>query len=405
MTGSTNRMNPLIFLNFGHFLDHYVLLIFPTAVLVIGPIWQMSYAEALALSSPMFMVFALATLPAGWLGDRWSRHHMLSLFYLGVGLCCCAAGLAPGPLGLSVSLAALGLFAAIYHPVGIAMVTEASARKGQALAVNGVWGNMGLAGATICTGLLTDQFGWRASFLFPGVIAILVGAAHVLQAGDVRTVRAGCGHNGATVERLPDGRQLTRVLMYVAAAALFGGIIFNAVSLSLPKLLEERLVSPANGLGSIGAYASVIFAVAGFAQLPVGYYLDRYPVRPLLFALFVGQLGLLYLASWVTQFAIVPVAMVLVLMMFAWIPVSSWLVGTYVPSGWRSRVFSLEYTLSLGTTALIVPGLSWLHGSGLGFEAQYLALAACAAIVLMSAFLLPGARQGTQAAQNASASG
>ncbi len=381
------------FLNFGHFLDHYVLLIFPTAVLAIERDWQMSYSQALSLSTPMFVAFSLATLPAGWLGDRWSRVHMMSLFYLGCGGCCLAAGLAPGPIALSAALAGLGLFAAIYHPVGIAMVTEAATRRGQALAVNGVWGNMGLAVAALSTGFLAERFGWRMSFLVPGGIALALGGLHVALAKSGSKAPGTSDHEQAAGALGEPGRHvLVRVLAFVAAAALFGGVIFNAVSLSLPKLLSERLAAQTSSLSEIGSYAALIFAVAGLAQLPVGWFLDRYSVRPLLFVLFVGQAVLLYVTAWATGYAIVPVAMVLVLSMFAWIPVSSWLVGSYVPANWRSRVFSVEYTLSLGTTALVVPALSWMHGIGYGFQDQFVLLAVFAAIVLVAAIVLPKSR-------------
>ncbi|MEM1200214.1 MAG: MFS transporter [Pseudomonadota bacterium] len=376
------------FLNFGHFLDHYVLLIFPTAVLVIERDWQMSYGEALALSSPMFLAFAVATLPAGWLGDRWSRSHMMSVFFLGCGGCCLAAAAAPGPFALSAALAGLGVFAAIYHPVGIAMVTEGGARRGHALAVNGVWGNMGLAIAAVCTGLLCDRFGWRMSFLVPGLVCLTVGILHMVLARSGARV-----HNqdddAAGISSAASQATLWRVFAFVAAAALFGGVIFNAVSLSLPKLLSGRLADASSSLSEVGSYAGLIFAVAGLAQLPVGWFLDRYDVRPLLFVLFSAQAGLLYVTTWVAGPFIVPVTMGLVLSMFAWIPVSSWLVGTYVPSGWRSRVFSVEYTLSLGTTALVVPALSWMHVNGFGFSIQFALWAVFAAIVLAAAFILP----------------
>ncbi len=379
------------FLNLGHFLDHYVLLIFPTAVLLIERDWQMSYGEALALSSPMFLAFALATLPAGWLGDRWSRTHMMSVFFIGCGVCCLAAASAPGPFALSAALAGLGVFAAIYHPVGIAMVTEGRARRGHTLAVNGVWGNMGLAVAAICTGFLCERFGWRMSFLVPGLVCVTVGMFHLALARHADRNRSEnkpapeiAGIAGRTV--------LWRVLIFVAAAALFGGVIFNAVSLSLPKLLSERLADASSSLSEVGSYAGLIFAVAGLAQLPVGWFLDRYDVRPLLFVLFSVQAGLLYITTWVAGPAVVPVSMGLVLSMFAWIPVSSWLVGTYVPMGWRSRVFSVEYTLSLGTTAVVVPALSWLHLNGLGFSIQFAIWAGFAAVVLAAALILPKRR-------------
>ena len=39
----------------------------------------------------------------------------------------------------------LGIFAAIYHPVGMAMLIEASQARGRTLAFNGVCGNLGVS--------------------------------------------------------------------------------------------------------------------------------------------------------------------------------------------------------------------------------------------------------------------
>ncbi len=59
----------LAFLHAAHFACHYFLLIFPTAVIAIGHDWGLEYGAALALGTPLYVFFALATLPAGWLGE------------------------------------------------------------------------------------------------------------------------------------------------------------------------------------------------------------------------------------------------------------------------------------------------------------------------------------------------
>ena len=76
---------------------------------------------------------------------------------------------------MSIGLGTLGLFAAIYHPVGLAHVTEIGLRTGRALAINGIFGNMGLAGAAAITGLLATRYGWQATFLLPGTLSVLLG--------------------------------------------------------------------------------------------------------------------------------------------------------------------------------------------------------------------------------------
>ena len=117
------RKSGLMYLNIAHFFDHFFLLIFPTAVIAIESDWDLTYGEALALGTYMYVAFAVATLPAGWLGDHLSRSKLISGFFIGCGSASMLTGLASGPLGLAAGLALLGVFTAIYHPVGLAMVT------------------------------------------------------------------------------------------------------------------------------------------------------------------------------------------------------------------------------------------------------------------------------------------
>ena len=85
---------------------------------------------------------------------------MITVFFIGIGLSSIVTSLARSPLELALGLGLMGLFAAIYHPVGIALVVQHSAKTGQALGVNGVFGNLGVALAGVTTGALTDTIGW-----------------------------------------------------------------------------------------------------------------------------------------------------------------------------------------------------------------------------------------------------
>src|SRR5262244_188637 len=133
------------FINWAHALDHYVMLIFPTVVIGLEIVYGRSYAELIVLGTPAFIAFGVFSLPAGWLGDHWSRRNMMALFYAGCGLSLVAVGLAPNLIVLAIALTALGIFAAIYHPVGTAMLIQHATLRGRSLAFNGVCGNLGAA--------------------------------------------------------------------------------------------------------------------------------------------------------------------------------------------------------------------------------------------------------------------
>lgn len=379
----------LAVLHAAHFACHYKLLIFPTAVIALERAWGLDYGAALALGTPLYVAFALATLPAGWLGDRVNGDRLIGLQFLGTGLAALAAGLAQTQVQFMAALAALGVFAAIYHPVGLAMVTRLSERRGHALAVNGVFGNLGLAAATVATGLLAEIYGWRSAFLVPGAVAALWGGLHLLlRRAPVLPPPAEEAQAEPAAASVPRKTQL-RVLGVVLMAALFSGIVFNGVTVSLPKLFDERLGAIAPGLALVGGYGALVFAVAAFAQLPVGALLDRLGGRPVMLGLYALVVTALLLLSQADGLLVLPLAIATVTLMFAGIPITGWLMGRYVAVTWRSRAFALEYLFALGVSASVVPTMAALHLAGRGFDLQYLLFAGSAAVVLCAAVLLP----------------
>jgi len=179
-------MNPsrglALYLNLGHTLDHLLMLIFPTVVLAMSEELGRGYAELLPLSLGGFIAFGACSLPAGWLADRWSRTGMMAAFFFGIGGASILTGFAAGPAQLAAGLTLIGVFAAIYHPVGIAMLVSNRENVGRVLGVNGVFGNVGVAFSALIAGALADLVGWRAAFIAPGAVAVALGAAFALSA-------------------------------------------------------------------------------------------------------------------------------------------------------------------------------------------------------------------------------
>ena len=96
------------FVNAAHFIDHYAMLIFAAAVIVMGPALGMAYSELLPYATPGFIAFGAGSLHTGWLGDRWSRRHMMLIFFLGIGASMIAVGLVQTPLQLGAALLLIG---------------------------------------------------------------------------------------------------------------------------------------------------------------------------------------------------------------------------------------------------------------------------------------------------------
>ena len=393
---------PLLFLNLAHAYDHFFLLIFPTAVLALAPAWGMSYGEALAFGTAAFVTFGLGTLPAGWLGDRWSRSGLMSTFFIGIGAAAILTGLARGPVTLTLGLGLIGLFASIYHPVGTALVVQNARQAGRALGVNGVFGNLGVAAAGLVTGAIAAWLGWRAAFILPGVLAVLTGLVFARRIAPAMAEAGAARQDTRPKVELGASAQL-RMFVVIGIASLFGGIVFHGTTVALPKIFEVRLAAVVDDLAAIGLLVSLVFALAALAQIVVGHLLDRVGARPLLPAVALLQALCLFGAIQLWGWGMLLIAVPMMLFVFCDIPIAAWLVGRYVAARWQSRVFALQYVLSLGVSAAVVPLIAVLYEATGGFEALFVTMAAAAVVVAAAAVLLPRVRP-APAAQPAAAS-
>ena len=93
------------------------MLLFPTIVLGLEDEFNRPYGELISLSIPGFVAFAAGTLPAGWLGDRWSRSGMMAIFFIGIGIATILTGFAQNTWQIAAGLGLIGIFASIYHPM------------------------------------------------------------------------------------------------------------------------------------------------------------------------------------------------------------------------------------------------------------------------------------------------
>ena len=390
-----------LFLNVGHLLDHFFMLIFTTAVLTMESEFADSYGRLLLLTTWSFFFFGGASLPAGWLGDKWSKPGMMLVFFFGIGIASILTGFSETPLHVEIGLALVGVFAAIYHPVGLAMVVSDAARVGRALAINGVWGNMGVALAALITGAIAELYGWRAAFIIPGVISIVIGvlyAFHLMAENPDATAAA----KKKAMAAIPVGVQ-RRAFLFLIVAPMLGGLIFNATTISLPKIMDERLDALFDGTSEIGMITAVVFGCAALAQLVVGELLDRYSTKKIYVFLVASQLVMCTLAIAAAGWNSVFVALPLMLATFGIIPVNDWIVAHFISSEFRSRVYAVKSVLALGVGAIAVQVSGRLHEQTGSFDALFIVMAGCAATVLVAAlFLIPARRSaehGTAAAE------
>ena len=384
-----------VFLNLGHFIDHLLMLVFATAAaLTLAREWGMSYAELIPYATPGFVAFGLFSLPAGWLADKWSREGMMLVFFFGIGMSAIATALAQSPLQMAFGLFAIGVFGAIYHPVGIPLVIQGYMKTGLRIAVNGVFGNLGVAVAALLTGYLVDQSGWRSAFIWPGLVTIVIGAGYAILVGRGRSEGASTDAGGASPENATAGEMqlgrhlLIRVFAIVFFSTAIGSLVFQSTTFTLPKIFEERLGDLAVSATLIGWYAFVVFAIASMGQLVVGYLVDRFSIKAVFVAVAIFQvIFFLAMIGRVGNVALL-VAIAFMLVVFGQIPINDVLVGRITKSEWRSRAYGLRYVIGFTVMASAVPMVAWIYARW-SSDALFIVLAAAGAGILIAVVMLP----------------
>jgi MFS family permease len=380
----TREQVSFLFLNVGHFLDHLFVLIFATvAALALTIEWQMSYAELIIYATPGFIAFGVCAIPAGWIADKWSRPGMMAIFFIGIGGSALVTALAQTPLQIGIGLFLIGVFAAIYHPVGIAMVIHGRQRTGVPLAVNGIFGNMGVACAALSTGALIDLLGWRWAFALPGTISVFIGVVYAIFLNNSARLPPAT-EGGFTIER----SILIRVFAIIFFSTAIGGLIFQSTTFALPKVFAERLSDIASTATLVGWYAFIVFAVAAFAQLVVGYLVDHYSIRTV-FAFVAGLQAVFFvLMSKLTGPLALAVSIAFMLVVFGQIPINDVLVGRITRSEWRSRVYAFRYIVTFVVSASAIPLIAWLHANW-DFTALFVVMAIAATGIFAAVLALP----------------
>ncbi len=324
------------YVNAAHFIDHYSMLIFAAAIIVMGPALGMAYSELLPYATPGFVAFGAGSLLTGWLGDRWSRRHMMVIFFAGIGLSMIAVGLVQTPLQLGAALLAIGLFASIYHPVGTAMIVSYADKLGREMGMNGVWGNLGVASSALVTGVIGQYLGWRWAFIVPGIVTIGIGVAFA------RTVvhEDRSGFKQAAAQARVAKEDMWRVILALFIVVIAISTTFNAVTVALPKLFAERLADLTASPALLGVIAACVYVFGAMTQYTIGKLIDRYSLKAISLPLSFMLAPFLYLAATLSNLPLILAAIGIVMGAFGQVTVNDAMVGKYTSEEWRStRLF------------------------------------------------------------------
>jgi MFS family permease len=380
---------PSLLLNVGHALDHLFLLIFATAVSAIAIDFGMGrWEDMMPYTVGAFLMFGLGSIPAGRLGDLWGRRPMMIVFFLGIGASSIAVAFTQTPMQMAIALTVLGVFSAIYHPVGIPLLVQKSSRPGFTIGVNGLAGNLGIAMAALLTGFLVAWQGWRMAFIVPGLVSIVCG---VLFAWLAPQEQMAASQKKRVSVQLPKNLAI-RTFVVMVGTATTTSVLFNITTNVNTQLLAEKLDGLVSNPSNMGFLLAAIYALASLAQLVVGRLLDKFPVKPLFFSILFLQIVMFALASQSSGWVWYAAAIGYMVMVFGSIPFGDNMVVRYIDDSMRSRVSGTRIAISFGISSLAVYLLGPIVKHA-GFTQLMVGMTAVATVGALIVFFLPGESQ------------
>ena len=367
------------------------MLVFPAVLLPLSAQFGMSMVETLALSFWMYLLFGVTALPWGLLADKIGPRPLLALFHLGAGICGLLAAMnVSNPFLFSLSLAGIGLFSGIYHPVGLGWIAKEVENTSKGMAINGMFGNLGLASAPLLAGAVN---------YFWGATAVYIALALVNVSGLVFLYLAKNGHRAAvSVNKNVEAKSTLVPFLVLLVCMMLGGVVYRAVSVTLPAYFELQnqslyagFIALAGEFGSPNVFATIITStiylvgmagqyfggyVGGKMDLGKGYLIFHLITIPAAIAM-----------AMTSNIPLITFVMIHSFFLLGMQPIENTLVARLSPPNLHSTAYGLKFVLTFGVGALSVGMVAGIK-EAFGFNSVYLALAGVSALLVFSIVIL-----------------
>lgn len=364
---TTDKMEPrerkvLINCCYGHFMSHFNMLAFPAVMIPLMTQLNMNMADVLEISFLMYLMFGVSALPWGIAGDKWGGRKFFAIFYAGCGLSGLASAIWVGtPAYLMITLAFLGLFSGIYHPIGSGMISREIKRVSIGMGYNGMFGNLGLATAPFLAGMINWVWGLKAVYLFLGgmnfigllLMFVLSRSADKDEAAKIQEPVGGSG-NG-----------LLSAFLVLLIVMMLGGIEYRAATVIMPAYFElktQHVFMWFSGLigrnisGNVFATSvtSFIFLVGIIGQYIGGRVADRFEPKFCYFIFHLITVPAAIFISITSDISLVLVSIIYFFFLLGMQPIENTLVAKFTPKRFHHSAYGTKFVLTFGVGAMAV---------------------------------------------------
>ncbi|KPA14021.1 MFS family transporter [Candidatus Magnetomorum sp. HK-1] len=373
---------------FGHFMSHFNMLLFPALVIPLVKYYGTDLSDIIGRSFWMYCFFGITALPWGIAADQWGARRLMLIFHVGAGLCCFSIALCLDNLFLmSIFLAGLGAFSGIYHPTGLGWISRSVSRISIGMAINGIFGNLGLALSPLIAGLLNWMYGIKAVFWFAGAInlmgiLLLIGLP---TESDKKTMSSGDY----------SGKKMIKPFMILLLAMMLGGIAYRGATVILPAYFELKnqaiftfflqffdQLSP-NVIATLSV--SSVFVAGMIGQYTGGRVAEHFDLKKCYLIFHIMTIPMVITMAYVSNVLLLLSTMFYFFFLLGMQPIENTLVAKLSPPKFLHSAYGTKFILTFGIGALSVKMVSIIEKQ-MGMSPIFLTLA-CVSFFLVLCIL------------------
>ncbi len=389
MSKRTSNLPIVLVVSCAHAMVHLIEQSFASVEQVVSAEFALTTQQSGALGSALRIPFGFGAVLTGILADRMGASRVLSLYLGGIALVCASFVATNSSSILWAQMFLLGIFASMYHPAGLSLLSSVTTPndRAKALGLHGVFGSLGLAAAPfLALGILWfPGSNWRTFFLVlaavTGVLVFLFRAG-MARFGDsnapsnsaaMRTVDGTAGSVAATLETAP-AKLIVWPFSVLMLSSAFSGIVYGGFLHFLTRYLSESDAFDSWSIGrdelARGQTAMVLFCGVG-GQWLSGHLATPRRLPMMLSMVYLTNVPLLWWMSIASGWVSLVPCCLLAFVHFMNQPVYNSLLPDYVPVKTRSTWFGVSQMMTFGVGS-VGP---YLVGSFTDYRQGYLALA------------------------------
>jgi FSR family fosmidomycin resistance protein-like MFS transporter len=364
MNAATLRL--VLLLSCCHALVHVYELSFGTVELKVAEEFGVGKDVTGVLASCLRLPFGVCALLTGWLADHLGAKRLLLIYLLGCTGAAALAWVSRTLAVLSVAMFSLGVFASIYHPAGVGLISHETTPENRpmALGYHGIFGSAGIAAGPFLAGLvLITGVAWRQYYLLLSVPGVLLAVLLLL-----RLTRAQeAVHTADPQTPVPNGDDeahwasyFTLIFVVSLAGIVYASMVtfmtryLNSAGLDILSGLNQSLLRRGFGevdLKSIGVanfLTSAVLLLGILGQFTAGRIAKPTTLEPLMACAFLAAAPCALWMGFAAGTARIWPAGLFALVFFMHQPLFNSLVAKYTPRRRRSLCYGLSFTVSFG---------------------------------------------------------